>query len=1048
MVTFNFVGLTPEDIYSQHLKTVGEISFTRREIDIIACLLSGRAAKTIASFLMISPKTVETHMRNIMLKVGGNSRESVIDFMEKAGKFSVARKHYQYLLIEAGFEKRLKEASALIEAGKYACILAYEQDDQALFVSYIQKHLSTAGVQTKVSKVTIQKLIESPPSQTFNTVIYAVSEETNRSFLSPLTSPSPLKIIFILPTIESAAALTKEEYLVLTEQENCYLFVFDILKRLLPETSLEKILLEFKTEYEVIMQGSADYSLSPAGLEAGNLPSSETTFKGFFHKLEKQKFWTLAGIIICFSIVALGLLLGIYTQILPDNNLKGLSFRSELPVPTEKFFLQRPSLIKQIEDSFKGSLDIQTVALLGIGGAGKTTLARQYARTQKSSIIWEINAETRESLLNSFEDFAYTLSKTTEEKGKLKEIQTLKNLKEREEQVISFVKNKLRAIGDWVLIFDNVEKMGDIQHYFPTNPACWGKGKILITSRNNHLSHNNYINNVIPIGELSKDEKLIFFRRIMNDQNEEKSFVSSKEQDQEFLAHIPSFPLDISIAAHYLKATRVPYVKYLEYLNKNDGEFDNIQKEILKETNEYMRTRYNIITLSLKNIIETNKDFMNLLIFISALNSQNIPKDLLLSYKGHFVVDSFIYHLKKYSLITDGLSLYSNSTFTIHRSTQAISLDYLTKGFNQKNNQVIQEITNALGNYMAEVTDKEDIFRMKLMISHCETYLEHHNLLAGIKKGFIKGALGSIYFYLGINYLNAKKILEDNLEYLNTYEPENYSAIIRTSGYLANVYRILGSYEECQSLLTEKLQNYKDYFLKNQTHYAWFLGWLGIVHRELGNYEKAKTSLEQGLAIYRRYPCVPHNKIAWILAYLGWVYKDLGDLAMAKASLEESVTIYRKYFPPTHSRIGWSLALLGSVYKDMGDHKKAETLIKEGITICKNDFFENHEALRYQAHELANLYIDTGKYDKAKDLLEQNLKIYKKYYNKNNIANARVLMSLGRLFLLKGDWNVAEDYTKQALEVLQQKGHPDRGICRENLAHIYSKKSKNNRAPC
>src|SRR5690606_28286700 len=113
---------------------------------------------------------------------------------------------------------------------------------------------------------------------------------------------------------------------------------------------------------------------------------------------------------------------------------------------------------------------------------------------------------------------------------------------------------------------------------------------------------------------------------------------------------------------------------------------------------------------------------------------------------------------------------------------------------------------------------------------------------------------------------------------------------------------------------------------------------------------------------------------------------------------------------------------------------------EEGIAICKNIFFENHEVLRFQTYELANLYIDTGKYNKAKDLLEQNSKRYKEYYNKNKIANARVLMSLGRLYLLKGDWALAEDYTKQALVIFQQKGHPDRCICIQNLADIYIQK--------
>jgi tetratricopeptide (TPR) repeat protein/DNA-binding CsgD family transcriptional regulator len=1027
-------SLIPVDIYNHYLKTIGLISFTRREIDIISCLLSGRAAKTIAFFLKISPRTIETHMRNIMLKIGNSSREGIIDFIEKSGKFSIIRKHYQNLLLEAGFERKLKEVASLIKAENHDCILAYEQDDDALFLSYIAKHLQIAGIQSKMMNINAQGFSIKSNFQNAKSIICAVPEAP-KSLLDSLSMYCLPQKLFLISSLEEASLFSKEEYIVFSEHENYYLLTFEILKKLLLQTNIEKIFSEFKVDYDTIMQSLTDNILPLALQGEGNI-TTEVTSKNLSHNLKKWKIWAAAGMLGCLSFAILGVLLGAGNKPLPGENLEEYSLKSDFLVPIGKSFLPRPNLIKQIEDSFKISHDIQTVVLLGIGGSGKTTLARQYARIQKSSIIWEINAETRESLLNSFEDFANALCKAPEEKDRLKEIKALKNFKEKEGQIISFVKDKLKTVNGWFLVFDNVEKMGDIQHYFPTNSASWGKGGVLITSRNNHLSNNSYINNAICIGELNHTEKLTLFRKIINSQIKKENTTLSKAQDIEFLNYIPAYPLDVSIAAHYLKATGVSYDKYLECLRMNDEEFDNVQGEILKEAGEYIRTRYNIIALSLKNIIEANKDFKNLLIFISILNSQNIPKDILISYKNCAIVDSFIYYLKKYSLITDGISLCSNYTFTIHQSTQVISRNYLIRESNQKNNQVIQEITNVLNNYMKQIIDKEDNTRMKLMISHCETYLAHPRLLTGIKKGFIEGALGTAYFYLGANYLTAKKTLENNLKYLNIYEPENHSAIILTSGYLANVYRILGSHEKGQSLILEKLQSYKDYFSGNPVVKAWFLGWLGNIHRELGNYEKARTLFEEGLTIYKSYPIIHPNKKAWILAYLGLVYKDIGDLSMAKALLEESITIYDKSLSNTHSRTAWALVLLGSVYRMIGNYQKAENLIKNGIAICKDNFFETHEVRRSQTYELANLYIDIKKYDKAENLLVQSLKGYKEYYDNNNIAKAMVLMSLGRLFLLKGDRKLAKVYTKQALIILQQEGHPDKYKCMQILEDI------------
>ena len=74
----------PKDIYAKYLATINSVKFTPREIDIIAFISSGRSGKKTASFFSISPKTVENHTHNIMIKLQCNSRESIIDFIEKS----------------------------------------------------------------------------------------------------------------------------------------------------------------------------------------------------------------------------------------------------------------------------------------------------------------------------------------------------------------------------------------------------------------------------------------------------------------------------------------------------------------------------------------------------------------------------------------------------------------------------------------------------------------------------------------------------------------------------------------------------------------------------------------------------------------------------------------------------------------------------------------------------------------------------------------------------------------------------------------------------
>lgn len=138
-----------EMLYEQHLSVIKDVKFTFREIDLIACIIHNRGEKKIAYLLSISPRTVSAHVYNVMNKLGCNSKDQIIDFIEKSGKLSVLREYYVHLLIKAHFEKKLvKIASQInVKGSKYYCT----RDDsltlsKGLYQS-IQNHLKLANIE-------------------------------------------------------------------------------------------------------------------------------------------------------------------------------------------------------------------------------------------------------------------------------------------------------------------------------------------------------------------------------------------------------------------------------------------------------------------------------------------------------------------------------------------------------------------------------------------------------------------------------------------------------------------------------------------------------------------------------------------------------------------------------------------------------------------------------------------------------------------------------------------------------------------------------------
>ena len=72
---------------------------------------------------------------------------------------------------------------------------------------------------------------------------------------------------------------------------------------------------------------------------------------------------------------------------------------------------------------------------------------------------------------------------------------------------------------------------------------------------------------------------------------------SKKKETQQFLEKLSPFPLDISTAAFYLKTTHLSYLDYLKRIRQSDDSFNTMQEGVLKEVNDYIKTRYGIISL-------------------------------------------------------------------------------------------------------------------------------------------------------------------------------------------------------------------------------------------------------------------------------------------------------------------------------------------------------------------------------------------------------------------------------------------------------------------
>lgn len=269
---------------------IGKITFTDREIDIISCILNSRGAKKIASILFISPRTVETHIQNILMKIGGNSQETIIDFIEQSKQFKVIKEHYLNLLITAIFEQQLKQIAHLIKKYRLFCaIICSDEESKDPSLQLMIKHLKIVGLGIIITKDNLftQNLENSNNYRN----IYLLSQKNIDSLL--LNGSFQIKKSDILLIKDSATQILiskkplgvqiGKNIINLSTKDQYFQNVFYILKELIIEIDIEPFINEFQKIKESIIDSKGE-NISESLLnnqkneeiEQGNKTSSST----------------------------------------------------------------------------------------------------------------------------------------------------------------------------------------------------------------------------------------------------------------------------------------------------------------------------------------------------------------------------------------------------------------------------------------------------------------------------------------------------------------------------------------------------------------------------------------------------------------------------------------------------------------------------------------------------------------------------------------------------------------------------------------------------
>lgn len=970
------------------------INFTSREIDIIACLLHINGRKRIAEILNISPRTVEVHIKNILKKTSKSCQEDIKDFVATADERNLIHKHYSQLLLKKIFLTQLAKISSQLKDQNITCYIETLDIENS---RRIAEYLRMAGIITINTPNTSNKYYQ-----------LTILNKQQLLVLSQKNNQHMQKKLFLCTNKELRDKFLDQytDYNVIDcfHADQIYNAVFKIIQRLAPNINLKQDIENFYQQKERVINLKID------------LPEK------LFIEHKKIGIKTLNNTRIIIAILVITLVLGIAISILGYKHINTTSKMStNLFFTNETILLKRQEVLKQLSRILKkSSSEINIAVLLGVGGSGKSTIAKQYGRGQKLKIVWLLNAETKQNLMISFETLAYALCDNNMDRQELRNILNLKDNKKQETQLILFTQKQLKQAGKWLLIFDNVTSLQDTANFLPLSPNSWGSGSLIITSRNSNIANHEFIppDNVIRVGEINRSEKLELFNKITkNSANLQKI---SQDKIDEFLNKIPSFPLDISLAANYLNFTKASFAEYAQDIQSVDDSFNELQSSILDEVQQYSNTRYNIISVALQDILKQNAEFEELIFLISILDSQEIPKDLLYLTKDRHITNHLIKDLSKNSLIID--TSYSTdqslNNISLHRSTQNNILIKMLRLLNEA--QRSRYITNMIKNiqaYALKKVDLEDILNLKNLIRHCESLLNKDKMIPQNDITSLNTNIGLIYYYLGRD-TEAKEVLEHDLNNINKAQE---LAIIYT--HLGAIYRKLGhNYNQAISYLEKALELYD---AENYLGKGLALTHLGNTYRTIGNLEKATTILKDSIDTYRRNNTTSVGEIR-ALGYLGVAYREQGELEAASTCLEGAKAIYEQNgYSQYNSLYAGTLSHLAITYRMVGKYHNAKDVLEKSTEIYKSIRPQDHPDIGRNTLNLGIIYGELREEKQTKAFLEKSLADYERNYGSEHIETGKVLNHLGRFYTLVEEYQKAENVLNRAKQILKKHAHPE-----------------------
>jgi tetratricopeptide (TPR) repeat protein len=569
------------------------------------------------------------------------------------------------------------------------------------------------------------------------------------------------------------------------------------------------------------------------------------------------------------------------------------------------------------------------MSIVGLGGAGKTQLALQFAYTVREtmsavSIFW-MPALSMESYERACVAVAAALHISQAETG--------------EDNAKELVKEHLSAdqAGPWLLVLDNAddhdilygtEHAAGIIDYLPESE----KGMTVFTTRVQELAVSLTRGDVLELGSMSRLDATNFLEKSLI----KKPLTEERDEMEELLDELTCLPLAIAQAAAYLNMNRTTITKYLRLLRHRDQDTISLMSKEFRDQTRYKGSANAVAStwvVLFSQLRERDAVAADLLAFMSCIEWKAIPQSLLPKMQSQQRIEEAIGTLCGYSFVSrregnntsevDGGEEWYDLHRLVHLATRIWVDKYGSTDVAQK----------ALA-HVAEIFPRDDFDNQAVWRS----YMPH-----------------------ALRLLNRKISVDVNSRARLSLR---VGRCLVFDGRVPEAVRWLEECYRCREGLDE---DDPDRLLSEHE--------LGVSYCANGQIEDAVRLLEHVVKVQDNTLAETHPDRLASQHTLGACYQAKGQIEDAVRLLEHVVKVRDATLAETHPDRLASQHALGASYWANGQIEDAVRLLEHVVKVQDDTLAETHPARLQSQHQLGVCYQANGQIEDAVRLLEHVVKV-------------------------------------------------------------------------